>query len=279
MASFPLDVRPIYSRDQGIRMRGLKIHRLCLNRHLPKVDRIADHAHAHSQILLYLGGAGWQKIAGEPTKSGAARCFSCRRARGIRSSTPAVTSRCAWPWTSTWKTRRPCPRPLRTLTLLDLKRVRQRTRPADPLAHRPRGDRTARGGGGAAADRPVFPRARTCSRPTRCRPGATCSKPCSAFSHQPTRPGTARRAGPPDRLSARLSQPDAQTGVRSDAGRTARGRAPANRPPAACSETRPMAEVASETGFDDPNYFSRWFRAQTGCTPTAWRRRVGSSEA
>ena len=37
------------------------------------------------------------------------------------------------------------------------------------------------------------------------------------------------------------------------------------------SETRPIADVAIETGFDDPNYFSRWFRAQTGYTPTAWR--------
>ena len=37
------------------------------------------------------------------------------------------------------------------------------------------------------------------------------------------------------------------------------------------AQSRPVAEVAAETGFDDPNYFSRWFRAQLGCTPTAWR--------
>ena len=32
-----------------------------------------------------------------------------------------------------------------------------------------------------------------------------------------------------------------------------------------------VAEVCSRPAFNDPNYFSRWFRAQTGCTPTAWR--------
>ena len=103
MAQFPLDVRPIYSRDQGIRMRGLKIHRLRLNRHLPKVDLIADHDHAHSQILLYLGGAGFQKIAGQTHEiRRAARCFFCRRARGTRSSTPAATNLSVSRWTSTW---------------------------------------------------------------------------------------------------------------------------------------------------------------------------------
>ena len=32
-----------------------------------------------------------------------------------------------------------------------------------------------------------------------------------------------------------------------------------------------VAEAAARAGFDDPNYFSRWFRRQTGRTPSAWR--------
>jgi AraC family L-rhamnose operon transcriptional activator RhaR len=31
-------------------------------------------------------------------------------------------------------------------------------------------------------------------------------------------------------------------------------------------------EVAEKVGFDDHNYFSRWFRQQTGTTPTRWRK-------
>ena len=31
-----------------------------------------------------------------------------------------------------------------------------------------------------------------------------------------------------------------------------------------------VAEAATRAGFDDPNYFARWFRQKTGQTPTAW---------
>ena len=41
---------------------------------------------------------------------------------------------------------------------------------------------------------------------------------------------------------------------------------------AALRSTATIAEAASQSGFDDPNYFSRWFRRQTGRTPGAWRR-------
>jgi AraC-like DNA-binding protein len=33
-----------------------------------------------------------------------------------------------------------------------------------------------------------------------------------------------------------------------------------------------VAEAATAAGFDDPNYFARWFRRQTGRSPTAWRK-------
>ena len=33
-----------------------------------------------------------------------------------------------------------------------------------------------------------------------------------------------------------------------------------------------IAEAAALAGFEDPNYFARWFRKQTGKTPSQWRR-------
>jgi AraC-like DNA-binding protein len=33
-----------------------------------------------------------------------------------------------------------------------------------------------------------------------------------------------------------------------------------------------IGEAAARAGFDDPNYFTRWFRKQTGLTPSRWRR-------
>ncbi|OYU98724.1 MAG: hypothetical protein CFE26_27090 [Verrucomicrobiales bacterium VVV1] len=32
-----------------------------------------------------------------------------------------------------------------------------------------------------------------------------------------------------------------------------------------------VAEAATRCGFEDPNYFARWFRRQTGKTPSRWR--------
>jgi len=37
-----------------------------------------------------------------------------------------------------------------------------------------------------------------------------------------------------------------------------------------------IAEVAEAVGFDDPNYFARWFRKQTGLSPSRWRRHSGN---
>jgi AraC family transcriptional activator of pobA len=38
-----------------------------------------------------------------------------------------------------------------------------------------------------------------------------------------------------------------------------------------------IAAVSSMAGFSEPNYFARWFRKQTGMTPTEWRRHTTSS--
>lgn len=34
-----------------------------------------------------------------------------------------------------------------------------------------------------------------------------------------------------------------------------------------------IGEVATHVGIDDQNYFARWYRAQTGVSPSAWRKR------
>jgi len=41
-----------------VRLPGLHLRRLRLNRHLPDVDSLAEHAHGFTQILCYLNGGG-----------------------------------------------------------------------------------------------------------------------------------------------------------------------------------------------------------------------------
>jgi AraC family transcriptional activator of pobA len=35
---------------------------------------------------------------------------------------------------------------------------------------------------------------------------------------------------------------------------------------------RSVEDIAREIGFDDPAYFSRFFRKRTGVSPAAWRQ-------
>ena len=190
------DVRPIYSRDQGIRMRGLKIHRVCLNRHLPKVDDIADHSHTHSQALLYLGGSGWQKIGGETYEIRRGSLFfvpprtrhSFHDAHGHKPLCLAVDF--------DLEKQASVPVAARTLTLLDLKKVR---RELALLTRWRTGHEEIEPREAAAVLRlidlfldllppdslPVGGTCKTVQRvlaETRCRWAATCSRPSSACS-------------------------------------------------------------------------------------------------
>ena len=76
----------------------------------------------------------------------------------------------------------------------------------------------------------------------------------------------ARSAGyHPDHLTRKLKR---ETGMGLRALRD-RGRLDAAQKALQAAPT--VAEAASRCGFDDPNYFARWFKRQTGRSPSAWR--------
>jgi AraC family transcriptional regulator, transcriptional activator of pobA len=50
--------RPLLLEELPISLPGLKFQRLRLNRHLPEVEKVAEHSHRFGQILLYLSGRG-----------------------------------------------------------------------------------------------------------------------------------------------------------------------------------------------------------------------------
>lgn len=55
--------RPILIQDLNLTMPGIKIQRLRLNRHLPEA-RWTEHSHEHDQVLIYLMGRGQQRVDG-----------------------------------------------------------------------------------------------------------------------------------------------------------------------------------------------------------------------
>jgi AraC-like DNA-binding protein len=76
----------------------------------------------------------------------------------------------------------------------------------------------------------------------------------------------ARSAGyHPDHLTRKLKR-EAGLGLRA-----LRDRLRLESAQAALRAAPTIAEAATQSGFDDPNYFARWFRQQTGETPSAFR--------
>jgi len=50
--------RPLLLQELSLQLPGLRLRRLRLNRHLPEVDAVSEHGHGFSQILHYLSGSG-----------------------------------------------------------------------------------------------------------------------------------------------------------------------------------------------------------------------------
>lgn len=55
--------RPLLIQDINLEMPDLKVLRLRLNRHLPEA-RWTEHAHQHDQLIIYLMGRGHQRVGG-----------------------------------------------------------------------------------------------------------------------------------------------------------------------------------------------------------------------
>jgi len=56
--------RPLLIQDIGIRVQGVTVHRLRLNRHTPEAQW-TSHSHDHAQLLIYLSGRGKQEVDGQ----------------------------------------------------------------------------------------------------------------------------------------------------------------------------------------------------------------------
>ncbi len=57
--------RPLLLRELEVRLPGCRVRRLRLNRHLPDVDTLSEHAHGYSQIFVYVRGSGTLRVAGQ----------------------------------------------------------------------------------------------------------------------------------------------------------------------------------------------------------------------
>ncbi|MEI6071115.1 MAG: AraC family transcriptional regulator [Verrucomicrobiae bacterium] len=62
--------RPLLLHEIDVRLPGLRVRRLRMNRHLPEVDTLAEHCHSFTQILCYLSGSGLMTADGQTYETG-----------------------------------------------------------------------------------------------------------------------------------------------------------------------------------------------------------------
>lgn len=264
-------IRSIYSQNPGIRLEKLRVRRVRLNRHLPEAQWIADHRHAFCQILLYLSGSGSQRVAGReyPVEKGLVFFIP----PGVRHSfrEPAGTKPLCLALDLDFTPARAPDIAIRHLSSLDLSRVRQAL---SGLTRWRTGQEEIRPGEAAEVLRLIdilfhelnFLRKRLAGPEQNVIYRAVQRVLYKPSAFRQSLHEIAREVGyHPDYLNRTLK------GVCGLTLGEMRNEVRVQKSKRLLAVAKSVAQAAEEAGFDDPNYFARWFREQTGRTPTSWR--------
>jgi len=257
-----MDFLSLIRNELGIRLGVWRIRRIALHRHIGRVDRIREHAHRHAQCLLYLRGRGVQAIAGRewPVARGALFHLAPGRRHGFLKERERPPVCLALDFESGGGTGWP----ERAMVSAEaMSRIEARLH------------RMGRGAGefGIAAGTLEIFEALAEALESRGRGGGPFSERVTRWiaGHpldEQSPGGIAEGVGVGlDRLN-RLLKLESSPSV---------GRMLAAARLERAGELLRAGEwevgrVGAEVGFLDPNYFARWFRRQTGQSPSQWRR-------
>lgn len=250
---------PILVQTIKVRALGFVLRKLQLNRH--RETEVAEHRHGWAQLILYLSGEGLQRVG--------------RRRRIARSGDLFVIP----PGRPHGFALRGHSRPLCLVLDYELARAsrpRAMYRRIPPaalnelhalLARVPAKGRLTLGDYAtilAVVARLLDPAA---ARPAPAAPVPGLFARVRDLLHSPAPLArVARSAGyHPDHLTRKLKR-EAGLGLRA-----LRDRLRLEAAQAALRAAATVSEAAVRAGFEDPNYFARWFRRHTGQTPRAWR--------
>lgn len=280
--------RPLFLRSLDLRLPGLKVRRLQLNRHLRETEAVSRHRHAFAQVLLYLSGGGRQNIGLEshPVRSGTAVLLKS----GVQHSFEETNRRrplcCAIDFELRGAGKRTSS--VVQLTASELAEARHLLATLGKLnwaGTEPGAEASAlRVGATVLGLLDLLLR----------RGGWTGEKPAPSPAHAPLVRTTQRT------LREDLAEPDAKRSLddlarkigyqhdylnrllKEATGLTlGQMRAELRMERARQLLARPLSigDVAEELGFLDQNYFARWFRQQAGQSPSQYRRQrdVGSN--
>jgi AraC family L-rhamnose operon transcriptional activator RhaR len=262
--------RSLLMADVGATAGRVRLRRLAVHRHLPDLGEVERHRHACAQLLLYLTGRGTQEVRGRSHAVGPGTLVV------LPAGTPHAFHRTA-------------PRPPLCLALdfsgvrvgagvarvpmVELREVRDALRRLAALTKdgQPQGIRASAEALGLLGR--LLDAARPGSRPPP--PGNLRTR----LEHRLAEPGAwalpiavlARRCGyQQDYLNRRIKE---ETGLTLN---QFRARVRLEHARAVLAAGGRSAQAAEASGFEDVNYFTRWFRQQMGIPPAQWRRQAAA---
>jgi len=249
---------PLLIQKIEIQALGFRLRKLQLNRH--RAAEIAPHAHPFAQLILYLSGEGRQTVGNRrrPARQGDVFVIPAGTPHGFAQQGRSLPLCLVLDYDLDATTRkRSGHRELATPALAELHALlarvptKGRLRLVDyapilsvvALLLEPQPDREPQ--------RQTPPLLETIQ---------TLFRSAGSAGH------VARRAGyHPDHLNRKLKR-ESGIGLRE-----LRDRMRLEKAQNALRSQASVAIAAESAGFDDPSYFTRWFRRRTGKTPTAWR--------
>ncbi len=260
--------QPLLLENLRLRWPGFSIRRLALNQHMPRVERLEEHAHRYAQILVYLRGAGLAWLGS-------------RRVPVARGSVLVIPSGLPHHFEKTQRTRPIClvidfdvedALPWREVSLLSAHELASVERWLLALHEQGRAVKSAAIQSAALILQLLALLERHLSDRTPSHSEGPVTKAVrSLLRHQGLVGWTPGRVA--QSLGRSLDHLNRQ--LRAESGTTLGGLLTTLRLEAATRALREseqsIGEIASTIGMDDQNYFARWFRQHTGQSPSRWR--------
>jgi AraC family transcriptional regulator, transcriptional activator of pobA len=266
-------LQPLFLEDLTLSFGGFRIERFAYHRHSNQSDKISNHKHSHSQFLLYLRGRGIQTtdLGKQPVMRGSFLYFPPETIHGFIKSIESPPLSLVFDF----KEKKPvCAKPLfRSLPpaiLSEIERSLHRTIHSADLGHlqSPRiaaeiltlfavlHDNLGQGNEPNPRIHPVT------------------SKIRRRLTELPKAVGSPRELA--KLIGEDLSSLNRK--IRNESGLNL-GTLLDERRLELCygalkAKKLPIAQIAWNAGFQDPNYFSRWFRKKVGQTPLQWSNKA-----
>lgn len=273
----PKKLQAILLEDLRIRWPGFTIRRVALNQHMPRIEALGEHRHRHAQILLYLRGEGVQELGERavPVRRGSAvfippsQVHRFAKARSVQPICLVIDFDTVEP--PTW-------RESTVLATRDLAEIEGWLVSLHSL-HRDKTRHDDFSIGAASLILRILATLRDAFQ-TDNTPRETGPVTHSVLRQiQQQGLATVTPGSIADALGRSLDHLNRT--LRAESGQTLGERVNQARLEH-CEKLlrdphRGINEVARAAGMPDANYFARWFRRQTGQSPTRWRSAMGGS--